>query len=175
MQISEQVISLLKQHPELFDDEQGFNKLYAHVKLLPATIRSEVTALIYEAGTDPLQHVNFIAPYMFNNIKLDNITVPSNVEKVFAHGFYNIAAKTISFDNPDCEIRSHVFFDCNVDTITLPDNLNYIESCAFEHCGLFYITYLGTIEQWHKIRKDSDWNNGSSVTYINCLDGRLHL
>lgn len=241
MQISKEIETLLKEHPELFDEESGFNKLYAYIRKFPSDVRSEVTMLLYEAGVDPLQNVNFIAPYMFNNIKLGNVIVPSQIEKVFAHGFCNFTAKTIMFDNPDTYISTEAFMECNVDTIVLPDRLNeinpnlfykaqikqvvfpkcdiiikpdafsnayvnemifqnveeipydcfmgrsdlreltlpanlkYIESFAFDHCGLFYLHYKGTMEQWHQIRKDSNWNKGSSITYINCLDGRLHL
>jgi hypothetical protein len=49
-------------------------------------------------------------------------------------------------------------------------------SYAFRGCtSLSTFSYEGTMEQWGKIRKGSDWNKGTLFTEVTCTDGTVTL
>lgn len=92
------------------------------------------------------------------------------------------------------------FMNCNVlSEVLLPDTLTYITERAFCECGslrsivlpkavklldyaVFFecyaleeIRYLGTMEQWAQIEKDSAWNGGVPAKEVICSDGAVSI
>ena len=56
--------------------------------------------------------------------------------------------------------------------IKLPNTINYIGERAFTNCTeLEEFAFNGTVEQWLKIRKMSNWATYSGFTYVQCSDG----
>ena len=74
-------------------------------------------------------------------------------------------------------IRRAAFSMCtNLTNVTLTDELAKIESNCFNGCNsLTNITFLGTIDSWNSITKDTDWNTYIPATHVHCSDGDVAL
>lgn len=98
-------------------------------------------------------NLNQIEPDLFDKAQINKVVFPKCDIIIKPDAFSNAYVKEMIFQNVEL-----IPYDCfmglnDLRELILPANLYYIESFAFEHCGLFYITYLGTIEQWRKIKK----------------------
>ncbi len=55
--------------------------------------------------------------------------------------------------------------------VVLNQELETIHSQVFLYCGLEELQYAGTLEQWSKIKKASDWAEGADIVVVKCTDG----
>lgn len=74
-------------------------------------------------------------------------------------------------------IGDSAFAECSeLCNIAIPDCITSIEYNAFSRCRrLTDITYAGTMEQWEKIEKKSDWKIKSNIAVIHCSDGDIEI
>ena len=82
---------------------------------------------------------------------------------------------TVTLDIPI--ISTHTCASCTKLTdVVLRESVTSIQANAFRGCvRLKSIVYLGTIEQFNKIKLDPKWANGSSIHKIICTDGDIKL
>jgi hypothetical protein len=73
------------------------------------------------------------------------------------------------------EIQDWAFEDCiNVQEIILPPSIKHIGRGAFYNMdSLKKITYLGTVDEWVKVRKDRNWISlpNNLTIQFECRDG----
>lgn len=83
----------------------------------------------------------------------------------------------VTLGNSITTIKETAFSNCySLDSITLPASLTEIKSYAFWKCySLSSITFIGTMEQWNAVTKDSSWNIGVPATKVTCSDGEVAL
>ena len=88
--------------------------------------------------------------------QLTDITLPSNIRNIGKGAFQECTGLT---------------------NVILPKLLESIEEYVFKGCTqLKAITYNGTKAQWeNNIKRDTRWNEGSSITTIVCTDGNISL
>ena len=75
-------------------------------------------------------------------------------------------------------LNKGAFEDCSgLTSITIPSSVTSIGNGAFYGCiGLSEIRFNGTIAQWKKISKDSDWDyKVPSSCKVICTDGETSL
>ena len=73
-----------------------------------------------------------------------------------------------------------VFKKCiGLNDITLPASLKQIGGFVFEGCGEkkrhFQLKYEGSKSSFRKIKLDKNWNSGSTIEKICCVDGDLYV
>ncbi len=117
---------------------------------------------------------------------LETITVESGNPNYHSNGncLIKTANNTLMFGSSNSVIPSdgsvttisdHAFsYNANLTRITIPVSVTYIGWASFEYCtNLTEIEFLGTIEQWNAITKDTDWDNGSGNYTVHCTDGDI--
>ena len=69
------------------------------------------------------------------------------------------------------------FFYCDkLTAITLSNNITSIEDYAFYGCkNLKNITFIGTIDQWDKVKKGFAWSHNAPVSGVICNNGKIDL
>lgn len=104
-----------------------------------------------------------------------------------------------NYNGQDYVINNHVFFNNDLlISIEIPNGATSIGKGAFAYCDLLTsviigndvkeifdafhdckkltsITYNGTVEEWEKIKKYSDWNYNVSATKVICSDGEVEI
>lgn len=126
---------------------------------------------------------------------IESVTMPNSIIKIGYHAFdncNNLASITVS--SSITEIEDSVFAHCAIKAFTIPEGVTSIDSGAFSLCdklesitipngvtlidhyalfcpSLTSITYLGTIEEWNSITKNSNWDYGTSHYTVHCTDG----
>ena len=73
------------------------------------------------------------------------------------------------------KIGASAFSNClALETVTIPTSVREIGyNCFFNTPSLKRITYLGTVEDWKRIRKGSNWLSHSGANIIDARDGRI--
>ena len=93
--------------------------------------------------------------------------------------FYGCSGLTsVTIPDSVTSIGDWVFYECSgLISVTIPDSVTSIGGSAFDGCsGLTSITYKGTIADWKKIDKRSDWNeNVPRTCVIHCTNGDIKL
>ena len=111
----------------------------------------------------------------------DTLTIPEyygnvRVASIGKYAFENQAHITrvvIAANIP--AIPKKAFEDCeSLTTVVIPTSVTKIGKEAFGECPrLRNITYLGTKEQWHAIKKSSSWDRKTGNFTVHCVDGTL--
>ena len=144
--------------------------------------------------------VTTIDEYAFSGCdSLADVTIGDSVTTIDEYAFYecgNLTSVTIgdsvtsigNFAFAECDsltsvtipgsvttIWNRVFDSCDsLTSVTIPDSVNSIGFGVFSSCdSLYRITYKGTISQWGKIAKSSDWNLKAFYYTIYCTDGQI--
>lgn len=101
------------------------------------------------------EQTRIIFPYAFDACEwLEKVTLHENVESIVKYMFAGTA----------------------ISELTIPSSVKYIEAGAFSGCQkLKNIYYVGTVEQWNAIEKDSDWNRGLGECTVSCTDGTIWI
>ena len=130
--------------------------------------------------------VTLIGYYAFNKVPWYESYRANTVNQ---HGnivyINNVAYQAISTDITSCEFKEGTvsiggaaFQSCSsLTSVTIPDSVASIGAQAFNKCtGLTTITYTGTLDQWKKITRYSNWHSSvPSTTTVNCTDGTCGL
>ena len=111
----------------------------------------------------------------------DTLTIPEyygnvRVASIGSYAFENqshITRVVIAANIPS--IPKKAFEDCeSLTTIIIPASVTKIGKEAFGECSrLSNITYLGTKDQWHAIKKSSSWDRKTGNFIVHCVDGTL--
>lgn len=111
----------------------------------------------------------------------DTLTIPEyygnvRVASIGSYAFENqehITRVVIAANIPS--IPKKAFEDCeSLTTIIIPASVTKIGKEAFGECSrLSNITYLGTKDQWHAIKKSSSWDRKTGNFTVHCVDGAL--
>ena len=129
---------------------------------------------------------NFFGEFLGGPFVLDKEKAYYNIP------LYNINGKILPFDYSfaDCEnvkqitipfgaeeIGVFCFLRCySLEKLILPSTLKSIDSSAFNYCSsLTTIEFRGTVEQWNKITKASNWNREIPATQVICSDGVVEI
>jgi hypothetical protein len=106
------------------------------------------------------------------------MAIPNSVTNIENNTFTGCSALTsITIPNNVTRIGDAVFFACSsLASVTIPDSITRIGKWVFNGCeSLTHITFEGTMEEWDKVSKDSQWNSNTSATYVQCSDGQVAL
>ena len=117
--------------------------------------------------------VDLIGAHAFEKCtNLSLINIPSQVESIQEYAFAECKALT-SFTIPDgvTTIDTCTFYKCTgLKSITIPASVTAIEDNAFTDCGLTYVDFEGTQDQWAGIRKNMGKNAPLATAVIHCTD-----
>ena len=74
-------------------------------------------------------------------------------------------------------IGHYAFSQAGLTSITIPKSVILMSDGTFYDCtNLTSITYKGTIEEWKKIKKGTEWNtNVAADCVIHCTDGDIKI
>jgi hypothetical protein len=79
--------------------------------------------------------------------------------------------------NSVTSIGDTAFLDCSsLTSLTIPNSVTSIGNNAFNGCtSLTMLDYVGTREQWTKIKTSGRWNKDFNIQIIHCTDGEIKL
>lgn len=101
-------------------------------------------------------YASHLAEYFEKNLK--EATILENgknflVTVILEKGFYHLSA---------------------LEKVTVPASITHIRASAFEGCkSLKEIRFLGTMEQWNAIEKDTNWDLETGAYTVYCTDGTI--
>ena len=133
------------------------------------------TKILYNAGIDPLIHMDEIPEYFLAKQYLDNFTTPNNIRVVKAQAFLNSTIEKITISNSVVIIENHAFSDChNLKSVNFGTGLKLIGEDIFIWCPMerIYVKYNGTMEQWKNIEIIHPQTSLIRAK-IHCKDGNL--
>lgn len=134
------------------------------------------------------QNATVYIPDTVTDIASDTFKDESNIKKVvifgncrlsYLNGFENSSLETIEIYSDEIDtIIQYCFLHSNLQTITIPKSIKYIEPLAFDLLGdgyNFVINYKGTIEDWNDIHLSDTWYGVTKDIIVNCIDGSFVL
>ena len=123
--------------------------------------------------------VTSIGEYAFLGCSsLASITISDSVTSIGRSAFSGCNSLTsITIPDSVTSIGRSTFDGCSsLTSITIPDSVTSIEDSVFQNCSsLTSITFVGTIEQWMLVSKNTNWNMYSCITTVHCSDGDITL
>ena len=150
--------NLIKYDPEFKQllESSDYKKLYSH--LYTSGKPSLLTRLLYSLDIDVLLYLESVPRnFLLNQYIPIHVNVPDNIKS----------------------LELYSFSDSGLRYISLPANLNYIDSYSFFNIPhLNYITFRGTKQEWNDIIKAPDWISDSvktNVKVVKCIDGDVRL
>lgn len=93
---------------------------------------------------------------------------------------YCMNLETIDLGDSLVTLGNSVFEGCEkLNKISLPKTIARIGGCVFKDCGSknghFSLLYKGTKNDFRKVILDQNWNSGSTIEKISCVDGDLYI
>jgi len=103
-----------------------------------------------------------------------SVTIPDGVTKI-GYGAFNGCKSLASVEIPSSvtKIGAGAFYKCtSLASVEIPAGVTEIAKSAFEDCtSLASIAFGGTVEQWKRITKGSEWNCSCPIITVHCSDG----
>ena len=166
-----------------------------------STITSDLSRLCLESNINPLNYMENVPTGFLNTMNVDsfdipdhiktidgwafdectrlsNVKFPKNLSIIGPSAFYNTNLNEVDLlDTKLKTIYREAFASCNnLSKIYLPSTLKEIQNYVFEgDWEIDTINYNGTKQQWYQITKYPNWNEASTIKYIDCIDGEIDL
>lgn len=167
--MDEQLQKFIKHNIELIENN-NFEKLYS-LAVTDLDRVSQLTSILYEAGIDPLQHMDHIPRYFYERYNIKQFTIPDNIKWIERSAFLMSSLKSITipdnvqilhvnvfqgcFDLKELKIdkqssllvniASGCFEDCiYLEEVELPDSLHLIGDSAFAGCDELKSVSIGS-------------------------------
>lgn len=170
-------------------DANNFGPIYDDMweKEVPMEYVSTLTEQFWEAGIEPLEHMNYVPEcYAAFLIEVpETMVVPGNCLKISTNAYCYCYMEEIIMEEGVDTIGELAFAHCNnLTSITIPSSIKMINPKAFQSCeNLSYIKYNGTKDQFQKMKFTngnliSDTINDitkSSYITVECNDGDIIL
>lgn len=171
----------------------------ASVKIIDDLAFNQCSALASITLFDGLEAINLSA---FAGCKLlTNIALPTTIKYIGETAFSQcVALKSVVIPNGVTSIKRATFHNCtslqflmlpatlmNIEdqafgkctslvSVTLPTNIITLGNYIFANCSsIKMLIYDGTIEKWNNISKSKTWKDRSSISYIQCKNGKVKL
>ena len=109
---------------------------------------------------------------------LTSIVIPDSVTTIDSCAFRGCNyLRSVVIGNGVTTIGDDAFRACySLTSVVIPNSVTSIGAEAFVHCRkLTKVTYNGTVQQWYRISKGSDWNYEIPATEVVCSDGTVTL
>ena len=136
----------------------NFTKVY---ELIDAFQTSSLTQVLISAKIDPLQYLSEVpAKFLFEpEILVTSINIPSNIKEIGPKAFVDCDFSEVRIPEGVQVIRQRAFSCCrNLTTVYLPSTIRYLDNSIFARSRqLKKIFYEGTLDQFEKIIKASNW------------------
>lgn len=106
-----------------------------------------------------------IAEKAFENCNLTAIEIGNNVEEIGSSAFSRSKLKRVVIPDKVTAIAQSTFYLCvNLEEITLPKNLTYIDCDAFGFCRkLKTVRFKGTTDEWNNIIVEDGLNSDIEI------------
>lgn len=165
-------------------DANNFAPIYDDMweKEVPMEYISTLTEQFWEAGIEPLEHMNYV-PECYAAFLIDVpeiMKVPGNCLDISSNAYCYCYMEEVELEEGVGSIREHAFAHCqNLSSISLPRSIKYIHNKAFYSSeNIAYIEYAGTEEEFNKIQtsinhttvRDAIKQCKSSCITIKCKD-----
>ena len=106
-----------------------------------------------------------------------NSVIPTDgsVTSIGRYAFYDCSFTSFTIPDIITVIPEGAFAVCaSLTSITIPDSVTSIDYIAFYQCSsLTTITFMGTMEQWNAIEKESNWDFLAGSYTVKCTDGDI--
>ncbi len=126
-------------------------------------------------GTDRNPMLN-VESFYINGELMTGVVISASVTTLKSYTFVTAPNLTsVVFEQGVKTINSNAFYDCDAITeITISKSITKISSNAFYKCNsLVKINYIGTIDEWNEIVKESKWDYDSGNYTVYCFDGTI--
>lgn len=142
----------------------------------------EIARIMSESGVLPSESVVIVPktdgiPYQFlrNNSLVTNVIVPPEVKTISLNAINDCPnIKHLYLPNVEIIRGSSLKGNGGLTTVTLGKKLRSIDGQAFQGDGsLTDIFYEGTISEWQRIPKGSNWDNNTGDYTVHCIDGDI--
>ena len=103
-------------------------------------------------------------------------SLPEGLREIGDRSFSrNTSLKDATISPGVLKIGASAFSNClSLETVTIPLSVKEIGyNCFFNTPKLRSITYLGTVEEWKRIKKGSNWLSHSGANIIEASDGKI--
>ena len=181
MELSKELKDFISTHSEDINNnnftdiyKDFLNSIYKQTGIFTSDIGT-FTKILYDAGINPLIHMDEVPTFFLVKQYLDNLIIPNNIKVVKTQAFLNSTIEKIVIPNSVVTIEKHAFDGCqNLKSVTFGTGLKLIGEHIFIWCLMekIYIKYNGTMEQWRNIEIISP-NTSLSRARIHCKDGNL--
>lgn len=196
--MDDEIKKFIEKNIDLIEHE-NFETLYQRLR-----DQSEATALtetLLGAGIDPASYmkkiperylqdsaiqsyvipngINAIDDYAFSGCEnLKSVKIPGSVTYIDRAAFHGCSGLvSITIGNSVTSIGGSAFYNCSgLTNVMIPNSVISIGDYVFKHAkNLESINYLGTKDQWNKIKLKPLWNKDSRIERIECADGVIEL
>ena len=199
MSLLESVKQFLNYNQNLLN-KYDFNAIYssAKSKLYDEEV-GLMTNILLKARINPLDYLDHVPDlFLYEQADVKNIEIPNNITSIGVAAFDDCCGFTsVKIPNNVTSIGDFAFRGCsgltsimipdkvtsigygafkycsNLTSVTISDSVTFIGNWAFEDCSkLTSIVYKGTMTDWKKIDKGSNWKYDVPKTHIiHCIDG----
>ena len=122
--------------------------------------------------------LKYIKDSAFRNCyALTSINIPASVIAIDSCAFVCCKGlKSINLPDGVNALLPHLFSSCEaLESVNISSNVFYIASGVFNNCfSLKTITFRGTTEQWNKLSKYGNWNEGTGDYQVVCNDETIN-
>lgn len=113
------------------------------------------------------------------NKTIVSVTIADSVIAIGANAF-NGCGKLVEITLPAYTLKTieaSAFANCiSLTKINIPRSVTYIGELVFSRCKqLFDLNYDGTSDEWMRMDRHANWNNGSTLSAIYCTDTSLYI
>lgn len=173
----------LKEFIEKYKNEINnrlFEKIYslATTGELDSSDVGRLTELLYKCKIDPLEYMTKVPIYYSYGSAIKDIKIPDKIISIGKQAFAFCSDLTsVTIPSSVTSIGSSAFRNCSgLTRLTIPSSVTFIGWGTLQGCrSLKAINYKGSKKQWDLISKDTDWNRGTSIEAIRCIDGDITL